>query len=142
MTGTLGNVLLAILFLTSADGPYAWTGPANDTIGIVATLTMIQIAVGLLTVCGNRPGLGAVTSLTILAMVMIAAVSLLFVLGRAPFSADVVSSYVGLVFISGWLLAVGRAGRASGRLPRQVAAGAWRWARPGLPGPRCSRCRR
>ena len=121
VTGTLGNVLLAILFLTPADGPYAWTGPANDTIGIVATLTMIPIAAALLTVCGDRPGLGAVTSLAILAMVMIAAVSLLFVLGRAPFSADVDSSYVGLVFIFGWLLAVGRAGRASGRLPRQVA---------------------
>jgi hypothetical protein len=121
VTGTLGNVLLAILFLTPADGPYEWTGPANDTIGIVATLSMIPVAAGLLAVCGNSPGLGAVTSLAILAMVMIAAVSLLFVLGRAPFSADVDSSYVGLVFIFGWLLAVGRAGRASGRLPRQVA---------------------
>ncbi len=121
VTGTLGNVLLAILFLTPADGPYAWTGPANDTIGIVATLAMIPVAAGLLTVCGNRPGLGAVTSLAILAMVMIAAVSLLFVLGWAPFSADVNGSYVGLVFIFGWLLAVGHAGRASGQLPRQVA---------------------
>ncbi len=134
VTGTLGNVLLAILFLTPADGPWAWTGPANDTIGIVAALTMIPVAAGLLTVCGNRPGLGAVTSLAILAMVMIAAVSLLFVLGRAPFSADVDSSYVGLAVIFGWLLAVGRAGRASGRLPRQIAGWGMALGAAGLAG--------
>jgi len=110
-----------VLFTTSADGPYAWTGPANDTIGIVSTLAMIPVAAGLLTVCGNRRGLGAITSLAILAMVVMAAVAMLFILGLVPFGGDTGSSYLGLMFIFGWIFAASRAGRASGRLPRQVA---------------------
>jgi hypothetical protein len=82
---------------------------------------MIPVAAGLLTVCGNRPGLGMITSLAIVAMVVIAAVAVLFVLGRVPYTADADSFYIGLTIISGWLLAANRAGRASGRLPRQVA---------------------
>jgi hypothetical protein len=123
VTGVLANILLAVLFATSEYGPYSWTGPANDTVGIVSALAMIPFAAGLLAVCGNSPGLGALTSLAIVAMLVIAAVSLLFVIGLAPFDADVGSSYVGMIFIFGWLFAASRAGRASGRLPRQ--AGNW-----------------
>jgi hypothetical protein len=121
VTWFLGNILLVILFTTPTDGPYAWTGPANDVVGVVSTLAMIPVAAGLLTVCGNRPGLGMITSLAIVAMVVIAAVAVLFVLGRVPYTADADSFYIGLTIISGWLLAANRAGRASGRLPRQVA---------------------
>jgi len=57
VTGFLANVLLVVLFTTPADGPYAWTGPANDTIGVLSTLAMIPVAAGLLTVCDdNGPG--------------------------------------------------------------------------------------
>jgi hypothetical protein len=121
VTGFLANILLVILFTTPTDGPYAWTGPANDIVGVVSTLATIPVAAGLLTVCGNRPGLGMITSLAIVAMVVIAAVSVLFILGRVPYTADADSFYIGLTFISGWLLAANRAGRASGRLPRQIA---------------------
>ena len=121
VTWFLGNILLVILFTTPTDGPYAWTGPANDVVGVVSTLAMIPVAAGLLTVCGNRPGLGMITSLAIVAMVVIAAVAVLFVLGQVPYTADADSFYIGLTIISGWLLAANRAGRASGRLPRQVA---------------------
>ena len=62
VTGVLGNVLLAVLLTTPADGPYAWTGPANDVIGVVSTLAIIPVVAGLLTVCGNRPGLGAISA--------------------------------------------------------------------------------
>jgi hypothetical protein len=72
VTAVLGNVLLAVLFTTPADGPYAWTGPANDTVGIVSALAMIPVAAALLAVCGNSPGLGAITSLAIVAMVVMA----------------------------------------------------------------------
>jgi hypothetical protein len=121
VTGFLANILLVILFTTPTDGPYAWTGPANDIVGVVSTLAMIPVAAALLTVCGNRPGLRMITSLAILAMVVIAAVPVLFILGRVPYTADADSFYIGLTFISGWLLAVNSAGRASGRLPRQIA---------------------
>ncbi len=122
VTGFLANVLLVVLFTTPADGPYAWTGPANDTIGVLSTLAMIPVAAGLLTVCDdNGPGLGAITSLAIVAMVMMAAVSMLFILGLVPFAADTDSAYIGMIFIFGWVFAASRAGRASGRLPRQVA---------------------
>ena len=111
VTAVLGNVLLAVLFTTPADGPYAWTGPANDTVGIVSALAMIPVAAALLAVCGNSPGLGAITSLAIVAMVVTAAVSLLFVLGLMPWAAELDSSYAGLVFIFGWIFAASRAGR-------------------------------
>jgi hypothetical protein len=89
--------LLVVLFTTPADGPYAWTGPANDVVGIVSTLAMIPVAAGLLAVCGNGPRLGAITSLAIVAMVMMAAVWLLFVLGLVPFAAQVDSYFAGLI---------------------------------------------
>ena len=47
VTGLLANVLLVVLFTTPADGPYAWTGPANDVVGDVSTLATIPVAVGL-----------------------------------------------------------------------------------------------
>ena len=82
---------------------------------------MIPVAAGLLTVCGDRPGLGAITSLAIVAMAGMAAVSVLFVLGVVSFAASVDSYYIGMVFIFGWVFAASLAGRASGRLPRQIA---------------------
>ena len=121
VAGFYGNVLLLVLFTTPVDGPWSWTGPASDTIGIVLTLAMIPVAAGLLTVCGDRPGLGAITSLAIVAMAGMAAVSVLFVLGVVSFAASVDSYYIGMVFIFGWVFAASLAGRASGRLPRQIA---------------------
>ena len=69
----------------------------------------------------QQSGLGAITSLAIVAMVVTAAVSLLFVLGLVPWTAELDNSYAGLAFIFGWIFAASRAGRASGWLPRQVA---------------------
>lgn len=122
VTGLLANALLLVLFTTPADGPYAWTGPANDIVGDVSTLAMIPVAVGLLTVCGNRPGLGAITSLAIVAMVVMTTVSMLMVLGLASFAAATDSAYIGMIFLFGWVFAASRAGRVSGRLPCQVAS--------------------
>ena len=121
VTSALANVLLVVLFTTPACGPYAWTGPANDAVSAVSTLAMIPVAAGLLAVCGNRLGLGAITWLAIVAMIVIAATLLLLILGPMPFGAQTDISYVSLVFIFGWVFAASRAGRASGRLPRQVA---------------------
>ena len=134
VTGFLANVLLAVLFTTPADGPYAWTGPANDSIGVVSTLAIIPVVAGLLTVCGDRPGLGAVTALAIVALAAMAAIQLAFVLGLAPFAADVDSSYAGLVIVFGWLLAASRSGRTSGRLPRCVAGSGVTLGAAGLAG--------
>jgi hypothetical protein len=121
VTGLLANVLLVVLFTTPADGPCAWTGPANDVVGDASTLATIPVLVGLLAVCGHRRGLRAITSLAIVAMAVMTTVSMLMVLGLAPFAAATDSAYIGMIFLFGWVFAVGRAGRASGRLPRQVA---------------------
>ena len=82
---------------------------------------MIPVAVGLLAVCGNRRRLSAITSLAVVAMVVMTTVSMLMVLGLVSFAAATDSAYIGLIFLFGWVFAVGRAGRASGRLPCQVA---------------------
>jgi len=121
VTGLLGNVLLVILFVTPAGGEYAWSGPANDAVGAVAILALIPVAAGLLTVCGNGPGLRAITAAAIPAMTGQAAVSVLFMAGLASFTAQVDSYYASMIVVFGWLLAASRAGRAGGRLPGQVA---------------------
>jgi len=121
VTGLLGNVLLVILFVTPADGEYAWSGPANDVVGTVAILALIPVAAGLLTVCGDGPGLRAITAAAILAMTGQAAVSVLFMAGLASFTAQVDSYYVSMIVVFGWLLAASRAGQAGGQLPGQVA---------------------
>ena len=121
VTGLLANVLLAVLFTTPAGGPYAWAGSANDIVSVVATLTMIPVAAALLTACGNSPGLGAITSLAILAMIAIPAALLLLVLGLMPFAVQTDISSADLICIFGWVFAASRAGRAAGRRPRQVA---------------------
>ena len=121
MTGLLANALLIVLFTTPAAGPYAWTGPANDVVGDVSSLAMIPVAVGLLAVCGNRRRLSAITSLAVVAMVVMTTVSMLMVLGLASFAAATDSAYIGMIFLFGWVFAASSAGRASGRLPRQVA---------------------
>jgi hypothetical protein len=71
VTGVLGNVLLAVLFTTPADGLYAWTGPASDVIGIVSTLA-------------------------ITALVAMAVAELAYVLGVVPFAAEVDGTFAGL----------------------------------------------
>jgi hypothetical protein len=134
VTGFYSNVLLLVLFTTPVDGPWSWTGPANDTVGIVSLLAMIPVAAGLLTVCGGRRGLGAITSLVIVAMAGMAAASMLLVLGVVPFAVSVDVSYVGLAFVFGWVFAASLAGRTTGRLPRQVANGGVALGATGLAG--------
>jgi hypothetical protein len=54
---------------------------------LVSTLAIIPVVAGLLTVCGNRPGLGAITALAITALVAMAVAELAYVLGMVPFAA-------------------------------------------------------
>lgn len=122
VTGLLANVLLVVLFTTPTDGPYAWTGPANDVVGDVSSLAMIPVAAGLLAVCGHRRGLDAITSLAIVALVVMTTRSVLMVLGLVPFATATGSAYIGMIFLFGWVFAAGRAGRASGRPRRRVAS--------------------
>jgi hypothetical protein len=100
----------------------------------VSSLATIPVAAALLAVCGHRRELGAITGAAMVAMALLAAVSLLFVLGRLPFAADVDSYYVGLLIVFGWLFAASRDGRASGRLPRQVASSGMLLGAAGLAG--------
>lgn len=135
VTGLAGSILLMVMFATADYGTQAWTGTGSDVIGgIVSDLAMIPVAVALLAVCGRSRGLGAITSLTVLGMAAMAVVSLLYVLGILPFGAQLTVSAVGLVLIAGWLLAIGRAGRRRGRLPRRVAAWAQALGLAGLAG--------
>jgi hypothetical protein len=120
VTGLLGSICLLVMFATGDSGGFAWTGTASDLIGVGSDLATIPVVLALLAICGNTPGLRAITMLTVVGLAAMAAVSLLYVLGVLPFGAQSGTSAIGLVLMAGWLLAVGRAGR--GRLPRHVAA--------------------
>ena len=121
VTGMLASVLLVIVFATPGNGPYAWTGPATDVLGDLSTLATVPVAVAVLAVCGYPRALRAITALAVVAMVTMVAVSVLFVSGRASFTTATDVAYVGLTGTFAWVFVASRAGRATGRLPRQVA---------------------
>ena len=121
VTGFLSNALLLALFTTPVDGPYAWTGPANDVVGDLSTLTMVPLALALLVVCGGGTSLRVATAFAVVAMVAMVGVSVSFVLGHASFTAATNSAYLGLMLMFGWLFTASRTGRARARLPRTLA---------------------
>lgn len=116
-----GNVLLAIMFATPQDGPYAWAGHASDIAGAVTMPALIPVTLGLLTVCGGGRGLAAATRLNVAGLIVSAAVSVLFVQGTVTFGASLAVAYASQILLFGAAYAACRAGRMSGRLPRRVA---------------------
>ena len=142
VTGFVSNVLLLVLFTTPVDGPYAWTGPANDVVGDVSTLTMVPLALALLVVCGGGTRLRVATAFAVVAMVAMVGVSVSFVLGHASFTAATNSAYLGLMLMFGWLFTASRTGRARARLPRSWRSAGSCAARSGPQARRSSRCRR
>ena len=123
------NVLLAGFYAGRAStlgvvGSAAeWAGPANDVVGAVSTAAMVPMALGLLAHLGRPRGLEVVTWAAVGAMVALS------VLGpaaarRHPVRRSAAAAVPAVAVIFGWLLLVGRAGRATRRLPASLSTAA------------------
>ena len=126
VTGVVANLLLIALYALAVPGmeEYDWTGPANDVIGgIVSTLALIPVALALRQLLNGGTLLNLATGLVVLALLTIAALSLLLVTRVIPFEVQGPGAGAASVLLFVWVALVGRAG-AGGELPRWSA----RWA--------------
>jgi hypothetical protein len=125
VTGMVSNALLLALFtVAQRNSSYEWTGPANDVIGAVSSGATIPVALALVTVLGETPALRLATRLAVGAMALIVALSLALVSGLIPFVVQGAAAGVVVVAMFGWVLVVGRTGRATGRLPGRLGRAA------------------
>ena len=120
-TGIVSNALLLALYTVGQRGSgYEWTGPANDVIGAVSSGATIPVALALATVLGEIPTLRLPTRLATAGMALIVTSNLALVTKLIPFWVQGVGAGVAVVAMFGWVLAVGRAGRVTGRLPGRL----------------------
>ncbi|MGH3712731.1 MAG: hypothetical protein ACRDT4_04620 [Micromonosporaceae bacterium] len=127
VTGVVANVLLIALYAVAIPGnhAYGWTGPANDVIGgIVSTGAMIPMAYALRRLAGGGRAVWVATHVAVAGMALLMVLSLLLVLRLIPFSVQGAGAVPAIVAMFAWLGLVGRAGLATGGLPRGLA----RWA--------------
>jgi hypothetical protein len=129
VTGCAANVLLAVLYAgrgtsVGVQGAAEWAGPANDVVGAVSSAAMVPMALGLLACLGRPRGLVVATSAAVGAMVVNVAAGVLLLLDVIPFSAQVAAAVPAVAVIFGWLLLVGRAGRATRRLRASLSIAA------------------
>ena len=128
-TGCAANVLLAVFYAGRATslgvrGAAEWAGPTNDVVGAVSSAAMVPMALGLFACLGRPRGLEVVTWAAVGAMVINVAASVLLLRDIIPFPAQAAAAVPAVAVIFGWLLLVGRAGRATRRLPASLSTAA------------------
>jgi hypothetical protein len=129
VTGCAANVLLAIFYAgrgtsVGVQGAAEWAGPVNDVVGAVSSAAMVPVALGLLACLGRPRGLVVATWAAVCAMGVNVAASVLLLLDVIPFTAQAAAAVPAVAVIFGWLLLVGRAGRATRRLPAPLSTAA------------------
>jgi hypothetical protein len=129
VTGCAANVLLAVFYAgrgpsVGVPGAVEWAGPVNDMMGAVSSAAMVPVALGLLACLGRPRGLVVATWAAAGAMVVNVAASVLLLLDVIPFTGQAAAAVPAVAVIFGWLLLVGRAGRATRRLPARLSTAA------------------
>lgn len=126
VTGVVANLLLAALWALAIPGleKFEWTGPANDVVGgIVSTGALVPVAVALAALLDRRL-VRVVTSLAVVAMGAMVVSSALLVADVLSFDVQVYVAIPVVVFMFGWVAAVGYVGTRGGRLPPRLARAA------------------
>ena len=128
-TGCAANLLLAVFYAgrgtsLGMQGAAEWAGPANDVVGAVSSAAMVPMALGLLAHLGRPRGLVLVTWAAVGAMIALCASSVLLLRGVIPFTAQAAAAVPAVAMIFGWLLLVGRAGRATATSARPLSTAA------------------
>ena len=132
IAGLVANVLLVLFFLLAepfgVSGPladqarrdYSWLGPANDLVIVVQFLTFIPVALALRRWLPRTRPVRAATSAAVGAMITIAILQLLLVVGALDFDVQVLLVVVAFLPVYGWVLTVSSTGHRHGTLPRPV----------------------
>ncbi|MEV6495078.1 hypothetical protein AB0M20_41625, partial [Actinoplanes sp. NPDC051633] len=121
--GLLANVLLIALYVSFLPGlsSYSWTGPANDVVGgIVGSLAMIPVLLGLLRVVAATPALVLATRVAVAMLAVGALSSLLLVLQVVSFEVSVFVAIPMIVALFAWFLVLGRSADLPGALSRRA----------------------
>jgi hypothetical protein len=123
-TGIVSNALLLSLYtVAQRNSAYEWTGPANDIIGAVSSGATIPVAMALVAVLDetrSNATLRIATRLAAGAMALIVGSNIALVSGLIPFAVQGAAAGIAVVAMFGWVLVVGRTGRATGRLPGRL----------------------
>jgi hypothetical protein len=131
ITGLLANVLLVLFFLFAqpfgVNGPLAeagqdfmWLGSANDVVIIVQYLTFIPVALALRRWLPPTRSMQIATVGAVGAMVAVALLQLLLVVGVVEFDVQVLLVVATFLVVYAWVIAVSSTGHRSGTLPRSV----------------------
>jgi len=132
IAGLLANVLLVLFFLLAepfgVSGPlagearrdYSWLGPANDLVIVIQFLTFIPVALALRRWLPRTRPVRAATAAAVGAMIAIAILQLLLVVGALDFDVQVVLVVVAFLPVYGWVLTVSSTGHRHCTLPRPV----------------------
>jgi hypothetical protein len=131
ITGLLANVLLVLFFLLAqpfgVNGPLAeagqhfmWLGSANDIVIVVQFLTFIPVALALRKWLPPTRSMRVATAAAVGAMVVVAVLQLLLVIGVLEFDVQVVPVAATFLVVYAWVIAVSSTGHRHGILPRSV----------------------
>ncbi len=131
ITGLLANVLLVLFFLLAqpfgVNGPLAeagqdfmWLGSANDIVIVVQFLTFIPVALALRKWLPPTRSMRVATAAAVGAMVVVAVLQLLLVIGVLEFDVQVVPVAATFLVVYAWVIAVSSTGHRRGILPRSV----------------------
>ena len=121
--GLVANALLIALYVSFLPGlsSYSWTGPANDVIGgIVGSLAMIPVVLGLLHTVSATPALVLAGRIAAAMLAAGALSSLLLVLEVISFEVSVIVALPLIVALFAWFLVLGRTARLPGALSRRA----------------------
>lgn len=126
VTGCTANALLVALYAVALPGndAYDWTGPANDVVGAVSTLSAIPMALGVRDLLGRPGRLPGTTTALIVSSGAMAAASGLLVTHVIDLRVQVAVAVPFLMTTAAWMRSAGRWGRVTGRLPRRLSRAA------------------
>jgi hypothetical protein len=131
IAGLVANVLLVSFFLLAqpfgVNGPLAeagqdsmWLGTANDVVIIVQFLTFIPVALALRRWLPSTRSMRIATVAAVGAMVVVAILQLLLVVGVLEFDVQVILVVATFLVVYAWVIAVSSTGHRYGTLPRPV----------------------
>ena len=133
IAGAGGCLGMLLLVLFSALGPptsgsaseWAWLAPAHDVTGVVFAPAHALAAISLVAVLPRNRSLRAMTVVFIVAVAVIALVTVLLLAGAVGFDVQLALSLPAVAVIFAWLAMASRVGQQTGVLPPAIA----KWGR-------------
>lgn len=125
IAGLLANLLLVLFFLlarpfSEVQNSFGWLGTANDWVMVVQFLAMIPVAVALRSWLPPTRLVQVITTIAVVAMVIVAVLQLLLVAGVLGFDVQVLLVVAAFVPVYAWVFLASSVGHRAAALPRSV----------------------